>query len=56
MVWAIAVVLGVLWAVAMANAFTARGYVHLLLVVAFALMAFGYVRHRHNSRRKMRAR
>ncbi len=56
MVWAMGVVLGVLWAVAMANDFTAGGYVHLVLVVAIALIAFGLYRHRRASRRNRRSR
>ncbi len=40
----------------MANAFSAGGYVHLLLVVAVALMAYGFYRHRRSNRRNRRAR
>ncbi len=56
MVWAIAVVLGVLWAIVMANDFTAGGYVHLVLVAAIALIAYGLYRHRRTNRRNRRSR
>ena len=50
MVWVLAVVLGLLWAVAMANAVTAGGYVHLFLIVAVVLLAYGLYRHHRRER------
>ena len=38
MVWTIAVILFVLWALGLATAYTLSGFVHILLVVAIAIV------------------
>jgi hypothetical protein len=43
MLWAIAIVLGVLWVLGVASTSTFGGYVHLLIVVALLLAAFRLV-------------
>lgn len=46
MVWIVAVILGLLWAGALANATTAGGYIHLLPAAALAFVGYGLNRHR----------
>ena len=38
MLWTICVVLLVLWALGMATAYTASGFIHILLVIALVIM------------------
>lgn len=47
MVWAIAIVLGLLWILGMATARVGGGFVHLLLAAVIVLVGYGiYRRHR----------
>jgi tryptophan-rich sensory protein len=43
MLWTIAEILLVLWAVAMFTAYTAGGFVHLLLVIAVIVVVFQFI-------------
>ena len=40
MLWTICVILLVLWALGMATAYTASGFIHILLVLAVVVMVF----------------
>ena len=44
MLWAIALVLGLIWAVRMASSHTGGGYVHLLIAVAIIVAGYGLYR------------
>ena len=46
MLWTIFVVLLVLWALGMVSSYTLGGYIHLLLVVALAVMAIRIIQGR----------
>jgi asparagine N-glycosylation enzyme membrane subunit Stt3 len=43
MLWTIAVILLVLWALGMVSSYTAGGFVHLLLVIAVIVIVFQFV-------------
>jgi hypothetical protein len=43
MLWTIAVILLVLWALGLGSSYTAGGLVHLLLVVALIVVVFQYL-------------
>jgi hypothetical protein len=43
MLWMIAVILLVLWALGMATSYTAGGLVHLLLVIAVVVVVFQFI-------------
>jgi hypothetical protein len=43
MLWTIAVILLVLWAVGMVSAYTAGGLVHLLLVIAVVVIVLQFI-------------
>ncbi len=43
MLWTIAVILLVLWALGMVSSYTAGGLVHLLLVVAVIVVVFQFI-------------
>ncbi|HEY4911453.1 MAG TPA: lmo0937 family membrane protein [Methylomirabilota bacterium] len=43
MLWTIAVVLLVLWALGMVSSYTAGGLVHLLLVIAVIVVVFQFI-------------
>ena len=43
MLWTIAVILLVLWALGLVSSYTAGGFVHLLLVVAVIVIVFQFV-------------
>ena len=47
MLWAICMVLTVLWALGMVTSYTMGGFVHLLLVVALAVMAIRIIQGRN---------
>jgi len=47
MLWTIFVVLLVLWALGMVSSYTLGGYIHLLLVVALAIMAIRIIQGRN---------
>ncbi len=46
MLWTIFVVLLVLWALGMVSSYTLGGYIHLLLIVAVAVMAIRIIQGR----------
>jgi hypothetical protein len=46
MLWAICVILLVLWALGMATSYTASGLIHILLVVAVVIMLFRLIQGR----------
>jgi hypothetical protein len=46
MLWTIFVVLMVLWAIGMVTSYTMGGFIHLLLVVALAVMAIRIIQGR----------
>lgn len=50
MMWAVAIVLGLLWALGVANSQTAGGYVHLFIGVAVVLVGYGIYRRRRERR------
>jgi hypothetical protein len=50
MLWTIAIVLGLLWALGMANSASVGGYVHVLLVVAIILFGYGVIRRQRERR------
>jgi len=43
MLWTLAVILLVLWALGMVSSYTAGGFVHLLLVIAIVVIVFRFV-------------
>jgi Family of unknown function (DUF5670) len=43
MLWTIAVILLVLWALGMVSSYTAGGLVHLLLVIAVVVIVFQFI-------------
>ena len=43
MLWTIAVILLVLWALGMVSSYTAGGLVHLLLVIAIIVVVFQFI-------------
>jgi hypothetical protein len=43
MLWTIAVILLVLWALGLVTSYTAGGLVHLLLVIAIAVVVFQFI-------------
>jgi len=43
MLWTIAVILLVLWALGMVSSYTAGGFVHLLLVIAVIVVVFQFI-------------
>ena len=43
MLWTLAVILLVLWALGMVTSFTLGGVVHLLLVIALVVIAFQFI-------------
>ena len=47
MLWTIFVVLMVLWALGMVTSYTMGGFIHLLLVVALAIMAIRIIQGRN---------
>lgn len=47
MLWTIFVVLMVLWALGMVTSYTMGGFIHILLVVALALMAIRIIQGRN---------
>jgi len=46
MLWTICIILLVLWALGMATAYTAGGLIHLLLLVAVAVLVFRLIQGR----------
>ncbi len=46
MLWSIIVVLLVLWALGMVSSYTLGGYIHLLLIIAVAVMAIRIIQGR----------
>jgi hypothetical protein len=50
MVWAVAIVLGLLWALGVASSSGLGGYVHMLLVVAIVLGGYGFIRRQRERR------
>jgi hypothetical protein len=43
MLWTIAVILLVLWALGLVSSYTAGGFVHLLLVIAVIVIVFQFI-------------
>ena len=52
MFWAIAIVLGSLWLLAMISPYTFGGFIHLFVVAAMALVAYQMVKNRRDNRFK----
>jgi hypothetical protein len=50
MLWAIAIVLGGLWALGMTSSTSVGGYVHVLLAVAVVLAGYGIIRRQRERR------
>lgn len=46
MLWTIAVVLLVLWALGLVSSYTLGGFIHLLLVLAIITLLVGVIQHR----------
>ncbi len=55
MLWAIAVIFILLWALGLATSYTLGGYLHGLLVIAVVLMFVGIINGRHRRRRRYAA-
>ena len=49
MLWTIAVVLIVLWALGLVSSYTMGGFVHILLVVALVVIVIGFIQGRGRS-------
>jgi Family of unknown function (DUF5670) len=49
MLWTIAVILLVLWALGLVSSYTAGGFVHLLLVIAVIVIVFQFVSGRRST-------
>ena len=52
MLWAVAMILGALWALAVISSYTFGGYIHVLLIAAGAVVAYKMVKTRLDSRFK----
>jgi hypothetical protein len=50
MLWVVGIVLGLLWALAMANSYSAGGYIHVLMFVAVGLLTYGIYRRQRERR------
>jgi len=46
MLWTIAVILIILWAVGLVTSYTMGGILHILLVIAIIVVIFGFIRGR----------
>ena len=46
MLWTIAVILIILWAVGLVSSYTMGGVLHILLVIAIIVVIFGFIRGR----------
>ncbi len=46
MLWTIAVILIILWALGLVTAYTAGGLIHLLLVIALVVIVIGFIQGR----------
>jgi len=46
MLWTIAVVLLILWALGLVSSYTMEGFIHLLLIVALVVMVIGFLQGR----------
>ena len=46
MLWTIAVVLLILWALGLVSSFTMGGFIHILLVVALVVVVVGFIQGR----------
>jgi hypothetical protein len=46
MLWTIAVILIVLWALGLVSAYTLGGYIHILLIIALVVILFNVIRGR----------
>ena len=43
MLWTIAVILIILWALGLVSSYTMGGFIHILLVVAIIVLIFGFI-------------
>ena len=50
MLWSVAIILGLLWALGMASSYSAAGYIHLLIVAAMIMVVYGIHLHRRDRR------
>jgi hypothetical protein len=50
MLWAIAIILGLLWALGVASSASLGGYVHVLIAVAIVLVGYGIIRRQRERR------
>ncbi len=48
MLWTIAVILIILWAVGMVSSYTMGGLIHIILVIAIIVLIFGFIRGRRS--------
>ena len=48
MLWTIAVILFVLWAIGLVSAYTMGGFIHLLLVIAIIVVLFNVIQGRRS--------
>lgn len=46
MLWTIAVILLILWALGLVSSYTVGGFIHILLVIALVVVAFGFLQGR----------
>ena len=49
MLWTIAVILLVLWALGLVSSYTMGGFIHILLVVALVVIVIGFIQGRGRS-------
>ena len=48
MLWTIAVILIVLWAVGLVSSYTLGGFIHILLVIAIIVLLLGFIQGRRS--------
>ena len=56
MLWAIAIIFMLLWALGLATSYTMGGYLHILLALAVVTLLFGFLNGRHRRHRRHAAR
>jgi len=48
MLWTIAVILIILWALGLVSSYTMGGFIHILLVIAIIVLIFGFIQGRRS--------
>ena len=52
MPWTIAIIFGLLWALALASSYTFGGYIHLLIIAAALVVTYQVIKNRRDRRSK----